>query len=1003
MPIMTLSEFEKAENSDAEAGNTMSLDSFEKLSTWSAATEIFTTSATSYAKGFASDVVRIPDEIGSLIKETGEKGGAGMAIPSFNDGVNISRKLTGTEIERGPVDDLLINAGEMLSKKNQEFVGRMNLKPEEGSRLSKIMFDLGAGTSSVVTSLGLLYATRSPSLLFGLFGSRQKAQIYEESRESGKDPFDASMISSAAGLVEGGVEALGGIAFLKAISFDKFITRSLLRTAEQGLEEGLQQTGEEAITHFTGVRKDSLKESALRVGYATALGLVLGAPAGAITSALENTQVRTELKELGLNDDQVNKVITKVSEKTIADGTVKQELARFLEDEIKVTEKAVNENPVFQSVGAMAADEKFEDGDDIYAKNFAQQQKQKGQAGVAYETTASYASKIAEPISTRLKQIAPKLKYKVRRFESDLKQQTLADEKAVLPFLEAYQKLSARDEADLDLALKNNDKEKLKEITKRNKMEDQYKAARETLDALYERGKESGLDIGFLEDYYPRKVKDREGMLKYWQKQDAWPEMQKTLNEKEESLGRKLNDDEKIELLNTFLKGSNRGKASKPGNLKTRQINQVTPELNQFYQKSPEALMQYIYRVNDFLEARRFFGKAAKGSDLSEQTIDASIGAFVLDQLEAGKISGHQAKEVSEILRARFLQRGASGIVSSIKNLTYIETMGSVSSAITQIGDVGFSLYKNGYYATGKSLLNAIAGKSLVTKDDLALQRIAEEFSDRTKLGKALDTVFKLTGLNWMDNLGKETFINGAFERLSKLAENPTPEFSKEMDLMFEDSAEQVIKDLQEGNVTPDVKFLLFSELADVQPIALSEMPEYYLTHPNGRFFYMLKTYTIKQIDVFRNEVFLKMKDNPAEALGNLVRLTSMVMLANATADVIKDLLLNRPLVWPDYLVNNIWRLFGVSRYSFYKFKTEGVSEGVASIVLPPVASFVTNTTKDVQKMLKGDFKPQNAEVVQGVPFLGKLYYWWFGGGKAKLEKKQSKGRGGRTSGSRKR
>ena len=991
----TLEEIDKidSESIDAESANTYSLDDLDRLDSWSEGRNVILDTVLNFGEGFASDFQRIPEQIGTLLKETGERGGAGLAIPSFMDGVSLAGVLTGKDIKPNTADKFFIQAGEMLQNR---FAKNLDLQPEEGSPLSKVAYDLGAGAASVASSLGLLYVSRSPALVGAFFGARQKAEIYKESRGALKTPEESSAISAAAGLVEGGVESVGALAFLKGISFNKFITRGILGAANEGLQEAMQQTGEEIITQTTGVRKDTLNNTLMRVGYAAALGTVLGVPAGIVSSSLQKTSIKKELQGYGFSDDQATRIMDKVSEKTIANETVQQEILNFLDEEIKNTESIVKENAAFQSVGAMAADDKFEGGSDIYAQNFQTQQKIKQESGTAkaFEQAGETVSKILEPISTRLKRINPKLKSKLRRYEFDLKQRILEDEKAVKPFLQAFDKLSARDQSDLDLALKNRDKEKINDIIDRNNMTEQYKNVRDTLNALYERGKESDLDIGFLEDYFPRKVQDYEGMLKYWQKQDTWPEMQKRINEKEETLGRKLKDDEKVEMLNSMLKGYKPKGISKPGNIKTREINQVTADLNRFYQKSPQALLQYIYRLNDFLEARRFFGKSAKGSDLSEQTIDASIGQFVLDHLEKGTITGSQAKEVSEILRARFLQKGTSGLVSSIKNLTYIETMGNITSAITQIGDIGFSLYKNGFYSTGKALSKAIAGESLVTKEDLAIERIAEEFADRTKLGKTLETVFKYIGLNWADNLGKETTINAALERLSGLAQDPSPEFQEEIENIFSDESEQVIKDLKTKKTSDNVKFLLFSELADVQPIALSELPEYYLTSGNGRLFYMLKTYTIKMMDVFRNDVFLQMKDNPTKAIGNLVRLTSLLVLANATADIIKDLLLGRPLEWPDYLLNNIWRLVGMSKYSFYKFKTEGVSQGVASVALPPVARFVTNSTKDVSNMIEGKFEVENAEVVQGVPFLGKLYYWWFGGGRAKVEKKAGKKKG---------
>ena len=43
-------------------------------------------------------------------------------------------------------------------------------------------------------------------------------------------------------------------------------------------------------------------------------------------------------------------------------------------------------------------------------------------------------------------------------------------------------------------------------------------------------------------------------------------------------------------------------------------------------------------------------------------------------------------------------------------------------------------------------------------------------------------------------------------------------------------------------------------------PINSTEMPLKYLKHPNGRVFYMLKTFTIKQFDVMRRDGIHLMK-----------------------------------------------------------------------------------------------------------------------------------------------
>ena len=778
-------------------------------------------------------------------------------------------------------------------------------------------------------------------------------------------------------------------------------------------------------------------------------------------------------------------------------------------------------------------------GEHIYEENYRKQQESGGSMqGVveSYRSVEQSISRIGEPISTRAKQISPALKNKIRRYGFDLKRRVFRDEKAVKPFLEGYKKMSDRDKSDLDLAFKNSDTAKIDEVLTKNNLKKEFAPVRAALEAIHKRATESGLDVGYIEDYFPRQVKDLKGMLKFFQKQDIWPELAKIIKGKEEKLGRKMSNEEKAELLNTMLRGY-KGKA-KPGNIKTREISVVTPDINKFYQDSPQALMNYIYKMNDFVEARRFFGKAAQGSDMSEKTLEDSIGNFVLDLLQKGEIKGIEAKDVEDILSARFGQKGPTGITSAVRNISYIETMGSITSAITQIGDVTWSLYKSGFYRTGKAIAKKLVGRSEISREDVGIERIAEEFSDKSKSANAVNKVFKMVGLDWMDSLVKETFINALFDKYKGLAKkepiskaptvksdegmktnlssafieekgnpgigfesntknelvqrydkqikivyrhtdgtpkailkfdikNPgskevetrsdysigpvvyvdpefrrrgiasklydfaksngydienssgkfdlTPEgaalvnsrqtrakskFSKEMDALFGDEANQVVSDLQNGVASENVKFLLFTNLADFQPIDASEMPEGYLKGGNARILYMLKTYTLKQIDIFRNEVFIGMHKRPAEALGNLVRLAALFTLCNASADVIKDLILGRPLYdedddegnfWAEKFIDYLLRIMGLTKYSLYKFKRDGIAEGVSSIVLPPIFNFITRGGKDVDKAMKddGEFEPHQAEIIQSVPLLGKLYYWWFGGGRKKIEDKE--------------
>jgi len=623
--------------------------------------------------------------------------------------------------------------------------------------------------------------------------------------------------------------------------------------------------------------------------------------------------------------------------------------------------------------------------DDIYTRNRLIKKGSPTRGG-----DVNFAEKLFTPISSRLKRINPSLKQALTKFEYDTANSIMSDTNAATPFLESVKKMSADDRADLDLAFKNGDVKKIDEVVKKYGISKQYKSIRSTLDSIHKKALEVGLDVGYIENYHPRIIKDVKGFLDHVRGGKHWSLISEAIQKKETELGRYLTDEEKAYAINTLLRGYSLGqiKLERPGNLKEREIDIITPEFNAFYEDSSSALVKYIEQVNENIAARRFFGKSEAFSN-----IDNSIGAYTARLLAEGKLTPNQELEVKQILQSRFNARGTSGPITIYKNLSYIDTMGSMVSAITQIGDLAFSLYRNGFLNTSSSFIEAVQGRSELTKRDLGIDKIAEEFKDTTRTGKWLKKVFNMTGLTWMDSLGKETLINSSIKNLRNLASKPTGEFEDRIEEVFGNESSQVIKDLKSGEITENVRLLAFSELSKFQPITLSEMPEKYLTGGNGRIFYMLKSYTIKQLDAVRNESFdLIAKGETAKGLGNLVRLSVALMAMNATADLIKDLLLNRPIEIEDLVIDNILRLLGFSRWQLYKARQEGVGTMLWQTITPP-AKLVDSIIKDSSAIYNQKLESlPDLETIQSVPLVGKLFYWWFGKGSIKSDRKRGGG-----------
>lgn len=583
-------------------------------------------------------------------------------------------------------------------------------------------------------------------------------------------------------------------------------------------------------------------------------------------------------------------------------------------------------------------------------------------------------NKILAPISTELDEINPKLKHALRRFEMDsaLKENEYA--KPIQAYFKAVEKMSTEDYSIYDLALKNRDVDLVNELNKEYGIQKEFEAIRQLLDNIYKDAKNVGMEIGMLEDYFPRKVINPAAFIEEVSKSTF---IRKAL--KEIDADNKMSNEDKAIAVNNILRGyGNKINLSGGSFTKERRVQEITPELNVYYKDSLEALADYIKSMNNVIQAKKFFGKG--------ENVEESIGGYVKALAEQGMISARDEAKAKEILLARFTQRGTGEFVSGLKNIAYLTTMGSPTSAITQIGDFAFSLYQNGFYDSLIGFSKALLGKG-ITREDIGIDKIAQEFSEKSKTSQAVNVVFKAVGLDFMDKMGKETFINASYKRLKDLANKPNDKFENMLKQVFGKEANQVKEDLKNEVFSENVKYLLFSELSDFQPISLAEMPQKYLTGGNGRVFYQLKTYTIKQLDIYRNQIFRQFQSEPQEAIKNLVKLSALLVLANATADILKDLLLGRPIDLDDLVIDNLWKLVGFSKWQIYKAKQEGLFATLLRSILPPT-NLIDDLYKDIVKTAENkEISFNKLNTIKDIPIVGKLYYWWFGKGSNTEEK----------------
>jgi hypothetical protein len=694
------------------------------------------------------------------------------------------------------------------------------------------------------------------------------------------------------------------------------------------------------------------------------------------------------------------------------------EKARIRGQEIKEVEKYSDIKKDVEGIWSEFIEpEKKELAKDFYEKNKALPKEKEG----VWKAGKKIWKDIISPISERLRRINPLLATRLREFEFNLGINTKKDIDSISDFIKTMKDLKENDTNtynELDLALKNSDEWKLAEISMKTWIE----IPRDLLDEIFDRAKEVWFDIWYLKWYYPRVVLNSEWLLNAVRGTEWWWFISDAITAREKTLWRTLTVEEKAEIANKLLQWfSVEGIRISANAFKERGIDIIDKELNKYYMDPIDALLTYVSTVNNAIEMKKFFGS----TDPEE-----SVWQFVSEMLDKWIIRPDQEREVASILRARFNQKWVNNFISSLRTLISLTSMGSPISALSQLQDLANPIYKNGIIPVVKSWIKWLP----IKMEDIGIYSVAEEFADTTKVQKITNRVFKYIGLTAFDKLWKETMINSYYDNLSKKALNNPEGLSKDLMKLFGDKkrVEEIIKTLSEGKIDGNIKFLLFNEIMNFQPITLSELPKAYLENPNMRIAYTLKTFTIKQLENFRREwidVITNWRDMRKEAgklykdgkidvetyqdmkkegktnvikgTKQLVQLALSLFILGMWTDELKDFVMWRESsnIWKSIFgeetdlkskfIDNTWKLLWLSKYSIKQWQDQGIWKTFVSTVAPSV-SFLDNISKDLDDIMSNITADEEKKVTwgtilqklnsyQNVPMLWKLYYRWFG------------------------
>lgn len=741
----------------------------------------------------------------------------------------------------------------------------------------------------------------------------------------------------------------------------------------------------------------------------------------AITGAVNVGKKTVEALTKPVRAVRANKVIDKASD------IVSREIAlgRPVKEAFDTAQKELNLTPQQLTQAATLADRKIKISPvQQRAKEVVEDEMANDSVGLA--TKSTQFRDFINVLSTEVDKVSKALGGKLKKFEADVHVKTGANLKQAETFISEMRNLSDNIRREVSRHLYNRNFDAAKALAGKYSQA-LARAIDEDVAPMLSRFADDleAVNPSMIlerEGYMPRYVNDLDGLLnslgtaKKTQLERAFQAVAKSQKKPVE----KLTDPERADIINKILQGykiiySNdklniiapavKGVSKGKSVLAKREIDVVTPEMMRYYATADEALAKYIRRTTEAVEKMKFLGRNnAKTNELGMFDYDESIGAMLNRELKSGAFKEQDFDRLDMLLKSRFGagEQGLSDTWSTLRDLGYLGTIADPLSALVQLQDLATAGALYGF----RNTIAAMIGKKNIKIADVALERISAEFENPNLTAKYLDKAFGWVGFKAVDRLGKETLMNASLNKLTKMAQTATgkDKIREKYRYFLGDDMEATIADLENGVVSPNVKALALDDLAGVQPVTRSEQAVNYLrfADPQTRLLYMLKSFTIKQYDLVRREIYGKIKRGEYyEAAKMSATLGAYWAVAGASVGLVKDFLLGRDIRPEAIPTRALWSLlgvFGLSQYTGERYLAQGDWKGaIINYVAPatPIIDAVISTGTEVlydpvlgDGEIDGDKLAQNIKVLPGGDL---MYNWFFGGAEKYNEREEAK------------
>ena len=653
----------------------------------------------------------------------------------------------------------------------------------------------------------------------------------------------------------------------------------------------------------------------------------------------------------------------------------------------------------------------------------------------------NFANRFLVPVSGVLKKIHPELSRLLKDYYSSIHQDVLKYQTRMAPFFKKMKGIknkkdarrlkqllffSPKDQENLTDADKSILDETDKLLRKYGMFNDYNLHIKPLLKIIRQRLVDTGVPVGELYRYMPRKIKDLEKVKSFYNKglRDSFVNFIRDYNASIQNAKAKIllfnnetNPEEKKKLQPTKKQyeladqvpiqiGSVKTRAFEaqqwdiftrtgqfqdklPGNIKKRKIALIPEQILDLYEDPGVAMEAYIYNMVSATANVKLIGRKFTTGTSGTSPEKASALAVLIQKLRSNEeISFEDADgTVPEIFRVILTPQGAENVFAQFaRTFGYGTLLVEFTSTLSQLYDLPFIMMDNGVFGT----LGAMTGQRINAKDfGIDVDQVSAEFvGDNRSMANAVRLGLKLTGFTKLDQFMKETNMTANYRRYQKLARGyfrnrNTPDSKKfvaELTSMGYSEQEQVqlIADLKKGNRNSAyVRSLIINKLSETQPLTQAEMAMGIVGNPNLRFTVAMKSFMVKQInfakerilDEFVQGVRTNNKTQIARASKELTKLLLFMVLCGMPVDALKDFLAGRIGYLDDYLFNGIFRVAGISKYTTYQVRKDGPGEAFIDYLTPVAIQQFSDITEALTKVTTGQQAITDSKLVSLAPF----------------------------------